>query len=228
MSRRQIRYIGLAVALTVFIVLFSQHSIEPTTPLTYSHPSPFRIQHQFKKESSASKRIRLDRQHHVRKAFLHAWKGYSDHAWMHDELSPLSGEFRDPYVGWAATLVDGLDALYILGFRDEFKRALKALKHIDFTKPNAERVPVFETTIRYLGGMLGAYDISGGEHPILLQKADELGEFLFRSFNTSNGIPVPYYWWEKPHDVLEGESNVIIAQIGKNSTVQNSASANID
>ena len=134
---------------------------------------------------------------------------------MHDELSPISGGFSDPYVGWAATLVDGLDALYILGLQDEFERALEALKYIDFTKPNTERVPVFETKIRHLGGMLGAYDISGGKYPILLQKADELGDFLFRSFNTSNGIPVSYYWWDKPNGKLEGEDGVIIAQIGK-------------
>jgi len=215
LSKRQIRYITIAFVLVIFIVFLPHHPSLQSTPKKHNRSSPFRIQFEFQKESSAAKRIRLDRQQNVRKAFLHAWKGYSDHAWMHDELSPLSGNFSDPYVGWAATLVDGLDALYILGLDDEFKRALKALKSIDFTKPNAERVPVFETTIRYLGGMLGAYDVSGGKYPILLKKADELGEFLFRSFATPNGIPVPYYWWGNPDKKLEGEDGVLIAQIGE-------------
>ena len=106
---------------------------------------------------------------------------------------PISGGYKVPFVGWAATLVDGLDTLYIMGLHEEFNYALEALDSIDVSQPNTQRVPVFETTIRYLGGLLGAYDISGGKYPILLQKADQLGELLFRAFNTPNGIPVPYY-----------------------------------
>ncbi|KUJ24161.1 putative mannosyl-oligosaccharide alpha-1,2-mannosidase [Mollisia scopiformis] len=127
---------------------------------------------------------------------------------------PLSGGQKDPFAGWAATLVDGLDTLYIMGLQEEFDNALKALDSIDFSTPKAERVPVFETTIRFLGGLLGAYDVSGPKYPIILQKADQLGEFLLRAFNTSTGIPVPYFWWGKQDDILQGENNVIIAQIG--------------
>lgn len=213
LSTRQSRYITVAATLLTLFFILPQHS--STSIIPPESTSPFRIQFQFKRESATAKIVRANRQKQVREAFLHAWKGYSDNAWMHDELAPLSGGFKDPYVGWAATLVDGLDALYILGLHYEFERALQALESIDFTKPNAERVPVFETTIRYLGGMLGAYDVSGGKYPILLQKADELGEFLFRSFDTLNGIPVPYYWCENPDQKLEGENGVIIAQIGE-------------
>jgi mannosyl-oligosaccharide alpha-1,2-mannosidase len=63
--------------------------------------------------------------------------------------------------------------------------------------------------------MLGAYDISGGKYPILLEKADQLGELLFRAFNTANGIPVSYYFWRKEDKKLQGETNVLIAQIGE-------------
>lgn len=135
---------------------------------------------------------------------------------MHDEVLPLSGGYKDPFVGWAATLVDGLDTLYIMGLQEELDGALEALKSIDFSKPSQERIPVFETTIRYLGGMLGAYDISGAKYPILLEKADQLGELLFQAFNTPNGIPVPYYFWGKGNGNLRGENHVLIAQIGEN------------
>ncbi|KAI9744441.1 MAG: hypothetical protein M1818_001970 [Claussenomyces sp. TS43310] len=128
---------------------------------------------------------------------------------------PLSGGNGDPFVGWAATLVDGLDTLYIMGMIDEFENALKALAQIDFSKPNAERVPVFEITIRYLGGLLGAWDISGHQYPILLEKATQLGDFIFGAFDTESGIPVPYYWWQD-HGAgkLAGENGVLVAQIG--------------
>lgn len=73
---------------------------------------------------------------------------------------------------------------------------------------------MFESTIRYLGGLLGAYDISEGKYPKLLEKADELGEFLFQAFNTANGLPVPYYNWKNTNDVLRGSHGVLVAQIG--------------
>lgn len=37
---------------------------------------------------------------------------------------------------------------------------------------------MFETTIRYLGGILSAYELSGEKYPILVQKAKELGDKL--------------------------------------------------
>ena len=35
---------------------------------------------------------------------------------------------------------------------------------------------VFETTIRYLGGLLSAYQLSDEKYPILLQKAQEVAD----------------------------------------------------
>jgi mannosyl-oligosaccharide alpha-1,2-mannosidase len=151
----------------------------------------------------------------VKEAFQHAWKGYKEHAWLHDEVKPLSRGHKDGYVGWAATLVDSLDSLYILDLQDEFAEALSALEEIDFSQPHAEQVPVFEVSIRYLGGLLGAWDVSGHQHPILLEKVRELGDFLYKAFNTESGVPVPYYDWRQPSvGKLPGETRVIIAQIG--------------
>ena len=44
----------------------------------------------------------------------------------------------------------------------------------------------FETVIRYLGGLLSAYALSGNR--ILLQKADELGTKLLPIFSTESGL----------------------------------------
>jgi hypothetical protein len=35
---------------------------------------------------------------------------------------------------------------------------------------------IFETTIRYLGGFLSSYELSGYKHPILLEKAKEVAD----------------------------------------------------
>lgn len=208
-QRRKIRYLILTIVLIALFFTFP-HEAAPRR----ERPSPtaahavstekrqYNIQATFPSEYPATKELRLQRREEVKDAFKHAWKGYKKHAWLHDEVMPLSGGHKDPFVGWAATIVDGLDTLYIMGMIDEFEDAIKALDEINFSKPNAERVPIFEVAIRYLGGLLGAWDISEHKYPILIKKATELGDFLYGAFNTENGIPVPYYWWEREVDGL--------------------------
>lgn len=63
-------------------------------------------------------------------------------------------------------------------------------RHFDSESAYQEgHVSFFETTIRYLGGMLGAYSLSG--NPILLRKADQLGWKLLAQFDTLSGLPNP-------------------------------------
>lgn len=52
----------------------------------------------------------------------------------------------------------------------------------------------FQTTIRHLGGLLSAYDLS--REPALLEKAQELGEMLYMAFDTPNRLPGFWLDWE--------------------------------
>lgn len=52
-------------------------------------------------------------------------------------------------------------------------------------------LPHFETTIRYLGGMLSAYDLSGD--PLMLERATELGDWLLPSLGTMYGLAINRY-----------------------------------
>lgn len=113
------------------------------------------------------------------------------YAWGHDELLPLSGLPRTTFNGWGATLVDSLDTLWIMGLKKEFNEAVTVVKNLDWSNSTLPHANVFETTIRYLGGLLSAYDLSG--EPILLQKANELGHMLLASFDTPTHMPsLPY------------------------------------
>lgn len=155
-----------------------------------------RIQHAFMDESSNS---RIDRERKlvtIKDAFSRSWEGYKQHAWLQDELSPVSGKFRNPFCGWAATLVDSLDALWILGMKDEFEEATNAVKQIDFTTSIRNDIPLFETTIRYLGGLIAAYDLSEGRYKVLLDKSIELAEVLMGAFDTPNRMPITFYHWK--------------------------------
>ncbi|KAM5343233.1 hypothetical protein ACJ41O_014199 [Fusarium nematophilum] len=123
----------------------------------------------------------------VRDEFLRSYRAYKKYAWMRDELMPLSAQGKDNFGGWAATLVDSLDTLWIMGLKAEFDEAANAAAALDWGEVHDGAVNLFETTIRHLGGLLSAYDLSG--EPALLKKAVELGEMLYVGFDTPNRLP---------------------------------------
>jgi mannosyl-oligosaccharide alpha-1,2-mannosidase len=149
-----------------------------------------RIQHDFSEgeEDATAKNIRETRQSEVKKQFLKCWKSYRGKAWMHDELRPISGGSKDGFGGWAATLIDTMDTLWIMGLKEEFNSAITDIMKIDFGNTTLEEVNLFETNIRHLGGLLSAYELSGEKR--LLAKAKEVGEMLYHAFDTPNHMPV--------------------------------------
>ncbi len=177
-----------------------------------------KIQYEFPEESMEDKKDRKKKLEQIKKTFEFSWDGYVKNAWMQDELSPVSGKYRNPFCGWAATLVDSLDTLWIMGMFDQFDNATAAVKDIDFTTSFRKDIPMFETTIRYLGGLLGAYDISGRtpKYIILLEKAIELADILMGAFDTPNRMPMTFYYWDptfasQPHRAL---TKVVLAELG--------------
>lgn len=146
----------------------------------------------------------------MKASFVHSWHGYKQHAWLMDELKPVSGGGRDTFGGWAATLVDALDTLWIMGLHSDFEQAVKALDHLDFSYTPEKDINVFETTIRYLGGFLGAYDISGQKYPRLLEKATEVAELLLGAFDTPNHMPVSRWPWR---EYMEGNIQLASSQM---------------
>ncbi|KAI9158499.1 Mannosyl-oligosaccharide 1,2-alpha-mannosidase MNS1 [Paramyrothecium foliicola] len=149
-----------------------------------------RVQSSVWHESSASAKIRESRRDDVRNVFRNDWQSYRKYAWKKDALNPLSGQGKDQFSGWAATLVDALDSLWIMGLRSEFDEAVAAVAEIDFGQSTSARVNIFETNIRYLGGLLAAYDLSGRK--ALLTKAVELGDLIYGGFNTPSLLPVDF------------------------------------
>lgn len=127
------------------------------------------------------------RQRAVRDVFLRCWRSYKKRAWGYDEVLPVSGGSKNSYGGWGVTMVDALDTLWIMGLRNEFYSAAAAVARIDWANTTYTSINVFETTIRYLGGLISSYDLSG--LPALLEKAVELGDMLYMAFDTPNRLP---------------------------------------
>lgn len=177
-----------------------------------------RIQYDFASqlEPPDARKTRETRRAAVKEAFVHAWNGYKKHAWGRDEVAPISGAYRSSFGGWGATLVDTMDTLLIMGLKEDFDLCVDALKHIDFTTNEEETLNVFETTIRYLGGLLAAYDLSGGEYRVLLDKANELGEILYSAFDTPHHMPLTRWTWKKTAlgGDIEPSTNTLLAEVG--------------
>lgn len=192
-----------------------QHPVKSLAQLPTGTPVKLpKIQFDFKEEDPTAKKIRETRKEEVRKQFLKCWTSYRQMAWMHDELKPISGEVNDHFGGWAATLIDALDTLWIMGAKEEFESAIKDVMSIDFGYTALEKVNVFETNIRHLGGLLAAYELSGEKR--LLAKAKEVGEMLYHAFDTPNHMPVTR--WDF-HGAGEGKQQladpqVLLAEIG--------------
>ncbi|XP_053089958.1 mannosyl-oligosaccharide 1,2-alpha-mannosidase IB isoform X1 [Pangasianodon hypophthalmus] len=126
----------------------------------------------------------------IREMMKHAWDSYRQYGWGHNELKPIAKKghstniFGNSQLG--ASIVDALDTLYIMGLHDEFKDGQEWIeKNLDFSV-NAE-VSVFEVNIRFIGGLLTAYYLSGQE--VFKVKAVQLAEKLLPAFNTPTGIP---------------------------------------
>lgn len=182
------------------------------TPLPSGPPQKLRkIQHTFASDVGAQESRRQD----VRKTFKKSWSAYSSHAWGRDELHPISLTASDTFSGYGATLIDALDTLAIMDMKSEFAQALSHVASVDWNKPVGDdpTCSLFETTIRYLGGLLSAYDLSN--ETVLLRKAIELGDMLYAGFDTPNRLPVNAFNFEKARNgELSPSTREISANVG--------------
>ena len=123
----------------------------------------------------------------VRQEFLHAWNGYKQYAWGHDELKPLSKSYRDWYgVSLYMTPEDALDTMILMGMDDEAAETREFIaKNLSFDRDIY--VKNFEITIRMLGGLLSSYQLTGDKR--LLALAEDLGNRLLPVFDSPTGMP---------------------------------------
>lgn len=138
-------------------------------------------------EAKARRELLASRAETIKEATRRTWAAYAQYALPHDELAPLSLDWKDNYGAWGATMVDSLDALFIMSLDDEFSTAVRHTAEIDWAKERYLSFNVFETTIRFLGGLLSAYDLSGIH--VLLRKAIELADMILIAFDTPNRMP---------------------------------------
>ncbi|KAK4149594.1 glycoside hydrolase [Chaetomidium leptoderma] len=139
----------------------------------------------------------------VKEVFQVSWDGYYKYAFPHDSLLPVSNRYADDRVlvfrnGWGASAVDAFSTALVMEKWDVVDQILEYIPEIDFDKTTTE-VSLFETTIRYLGGLVSAYDLLTGplnDHinhtsdvKAILTQAKRLADNLKVAFDTPSGVP---------------------------------------
>ncbi|KIH87250.1 mannosyl-oligosaccharide alpha-1,2-mannosidase [Sporothrix brasiliensis 5110] len=143
-----------------------------------------------------------DRAEAVKTAFQISWDGYYKYAFPHDSLKPVSKTFQDDRNGWGASAVDALSTALVMENEKAIGQILAHVQNIDFNSAVGD-ISLFETTIRYLGGLLSGYDLLttpgalAGKHDsanktqlaAVLSQAQHLADNLKVAFDTPSGIP---------------------------------------
>lgn len=189
----------------------------------YTRENAPRSQANSRLAQGASIKSRSDRAQAVKDAFNHAWGGYMNHAFPHDQLLPMSRTFSDPQSAWGSTAVDSLSTAIIMNLPGPVGTMLQHIADTDFTHSN-EDISVFETNIRYLGGMLSAYDLLSGPfaqvphvpalRDNLLVQSKKLADLLSIAFKTPSGIPDNTIRFDGANPVLNGSTRANLAEMG--------------
>ncbi|KAI1342985.1 glycoside hydrolase family 47 protein [Xylariaceae sp. FL0016] len=144
-----------------------------------------------------------DRAAAVKNTFQISWDGYYRYAFPNDSLLPISMTGQNDRNGWGASAVDALSTALIMGNQKVVGEIVDHIAKIDFNMTSADNtlVSLFETTIRYLGGMLSGYDFLSGPLSdvlgnssipvdVLLKQSVNLADQLSVAFDTASGVPI--------------------------------------
>ncbi|KAI4730540.1 glycoside hydrolase family 47 protein [Aureobasidium sp. EXF-10728] len=158
----------------------------------------------------------------VKEAFEFAWHGYHTFAFPNDELLPVNNSYSNSRNGWGATAVDALSTAILMESQDVVTTILEYIPTINFnvSKDNAP-VSLFETTIRYLGGMLSGVDLLDGPYQHLTQSPNDtialtlqavnLASKMEFAFDTPTGIPANILDFKKESFDLSQSTGLAVA-----------------
>ena len=132
----------------------------------------------------------LEKRNQVKEMMIFAWENYKKHAWGSNELKPISKRGHSASIfgtlRLGATIVDAADTLYIMELMTEYKEARDWIaENLQFE--GSSDLSVFETNIRFVGGLLALYALTGDK--MYKAKASNVADKLLPAFNTPTGIP---------------------------------------
>ncbi|KAF2676391.1 glycoside hydrolase family 47 protein [Lentithecium fluviatile CBS 122367] len=203
-----------AVLVITFYLLIKEFSNPPPRPAKIT--PKWGAQIQFADWKNGTDRADKDKAAKVRDAMKFTFWKYRENAWGHDDILPVSGGKSSSRNGWGAFIVDSATTLALMGLWDELALAVEHIVTIDFRKTE-ELVDPFETTIRYLGGLVSLVDlcdagvipeniITGEARDMILEQAVTLANALGPAYDTPTGMPWPRVDFNKSQGVSDPPS----------------------
>jgi mannosyl-oligosaccharide alpha-1,2-mannosidase len=188
----------LACVLVITLYLLIKEFQNPTVHQPFTTPVGAHVQYAQWNGTGKAHQKRADS---VRDAMRYTFRKYRETAWGYDDVLPVSGKGSSSRNGWGAFIVDSASTLALMGLWDELSHSIEHILGIDFTTAE-DLVDPFETTIRYLGGLLSIVDLyDAGLIPgdilhveardLILEHAITLAEKLAPAYNTPSGMPWP-------------------------------------
>jgi mannosyl-oligosaccharide alpha-1,2-mannosidase len=188
----------LAAVLVITLYLIIKEFSNPTVRTRGSPDFGSQIQYTEWNGTGKAQDVRAEK---VRSAMKYTFWKYRERAWGEDDVLPVSGGNETSRNGWGAFIVDSASTLALMGLWDELAHSVEHILGIDFTHTD-DLVDPFETTIRYLGGLLSIvelYDVGMIPEDVLheeardliLEHAVTLAEKLGPAYNTPTGMPWP-------------------------------------
>lgn len=125
----------------------------------------------------------------VKSMMKEAWDNYVRYAWGYNELKPVTREpKKDSIFGpskMGLSIVDAMPTLYLMGLKKEFAMGREWIeKNVNYGSIPHE-VSVFETIIRFVGGLLSCYALTGDQ--MFLTKAKGVADALLPAYQTYTG-----------------------------------------
>lgn len=172
----------------------STSAASPTSTSNGTLPVCKKIQYDFPAGSGGN----AERAAAVKEAYTFAWDAYSKYANGMDELQPLNASGTNDWYGWGVTVVDAIDTAIVMNLTDIVEQQLAFIQNIDFDTTTYGPVEIFDTSIRYVGGLLASYDLlKSGQFPntysqaqvnALLAQAVSLADKIAFGFDSPTGL----------------------------------------
>ncbi|KAF2111105.1 mannosyl-oligosaccharide alpha-1,2-mannosidase-like protein [Lophiotrema nucula] len=188
----------LAAILVITLYLIIKEFSNPTVRLRKAPENGAPIQNDVWNGTGG---VDTDKAEKVRDAMKHTFWNYHAHAWGYDDILPVSGAGSNSRNGWGAFIVDASTTLALMGLWEELNLCVAHIVSINFTQAH-DLVDPFETTIRYLGGLVSLIDlydagvipdkvIDSTTRAKILNRAVTLANALGPAYDTPTGMPWP-------------------------------------
>lgn len=156
-----------------------------------------------------------ERREAIKAAFLHNYEIYEKYAFGYDIVRPITRKGADNAIlaGMGGTIIDSMSTMVLMGLNEsvQYKNALEHVRTTDFTMTRTGNpvgtVSLFELTIRYIGGLLSAFEMNGEkeEERFMIEKAASLANELSHSWDWGTRIPYNRVNINKKHPEEEEE-----------------------